>query len=505
MLPEQEWIRTSQGTVGRAIGSVSQRKVVDKEDKEQPYHVFERNEKWTLVVVVGLAGLFPGLTANVYLPTLNAVASDFTIGLDRVTLTIMTYFIAQGFASLLWGVLADSLGRRSVYIYSFVIYIIANIVLSFSPNLATLVVFRGIQAAAIASTVQGTRNYTIVLAPIIGGLLSNYMNFRSIFLFLLGFSIAALVVILLFLPETHRSIAGNGTWPVTGIHQSLIWKFKYFGKSAHVDEQGSSGVAPPLVASDFIAPLALLKEKDIVLSLLFNGAVFAISSMVLVSTAGLFQGVFGLNEALLGLVFIPSGLGTIVGSILMGKLLNRDFHAFTSTYKAERSLPPLTIISRSSLPAYFPLEQARLVRLPMVIVIFIIALSFYGFTLSSPALTSRPGFILVPLLLQFFIAATASAVCAIYETFITDLWPKNQASSAAVSNLVRCLFAALGVALVQLLIKSVGVGPVFLALGLVVMTFVPLPIVQWYWGGDWRRERDGRGPDTVDRHVLEKV
>jgi MFS family permease len=220
-----------------------------------------------------------------------------------------------------------------VYIYSFLFYILANIVLSFSPNFAILIVFRAIQAFAIASTVsmgsvvthdislpteqdslytfgQGIRNYTIVLAPVIGGLLSNYMNFRSIFVFLLGLSVAALVIILLFLPETHRSIAGNGTWPLTGIHQPLIWRLKIFGKPFHADEHQLSGVAPRLEARGFIEPLKLLKEKDILLSLLFSGIIFGIWSMVTVSTAGLFRSVFGLNEAFLGLVFIPSGLSS---------------------------------------------------------------------------------------------------------------------------------------------------------------------------------------------------
>ena len=77
-LPEEEWVRTSQGTVGKAIGSVSEITSLRKGrivGKEQPYHVYERKEKWTLVAIVGVAGLFPGLTTNIYLPTLNAVAN----------------------------------------------------------------------------------------------------------------------------------------------------------------------------------------------------------------------------------------------------------------------------------------------------------------------------------------------------------------------------------------------------------------------------------------------
>lgn len=55
---------------------------------------------------------------------------------------------------MIWGSLSDALGRRPIYLASFLVYIIANIALSFSPNFAVLLVFRGLQAAGSASTVS---------------------------------------------------------------------------------------------------------------------------------------------------------------------------------------------------------------------------------------------------------------------------------------------------------------------------------------------------------------
>ena len=62
--------------------------------------------------------------------------------------------IAQGISPLIWGSLADTVGRRPIYVASFTVYIIANIALSYSPNFAVLVVFRAVQAAGSASTVS---------------------------------------------------------------------------------------------------------------------------------------------------------------------------------------------------------------------------------------------------------------------------------------------------------------------------------------------------------------
>lgn len=79
---------------------------------------------------------------------------DLNVGIDAVSLTITSYLIIQGVSPLFWGSLSDTVGRRPIYIASFMVYIISNIVLSFSPNFAVLLVFRGLQAAGSASTVS---------------------------------------------------------------------------------------------------------------------------------------------------------------------------------------------------------------------------------------------------------------------------------------------------------------------------------------------------------------
>ena len=48
---------------------------------------------------------------------------------------------------------------------------------------------------------------------------------------------------------------------------------------------------------------------------------------------------------------------------------------------------------------------------------------------------------------------------------------------------------AVGVAFIEQMIAGVGVGPAFLGLGLVTVIVVPLVVIQWYWGREWRRAR----------------
>jgi hypothetical protein len=44
------------------------------EGPKEPYHVFSHRMKWAVVVLIGVAGLFSGLSSNIYFPALDAIA-----------------------------------------------------------------------------------------------------------------------------------------------------------------------------------------------------------------------------------------------------------------------------------------------------------------------------------------------------------------------------------------------------------------------------------------------
>ncbi|KAI8200943.1 Itaconate transport protein [Colletotrichum sp. SAR 10_65] len=455
---------------------------------DPPYHVFSKNEKWMVIVIIGAAGLFSGLSSNIYFPSLDAIAQDLKVSLNMVSLTITSYLIIQGISPLLWGSISDVLGRRPIYIASFAVYIIANIALSFSPSFAILLVFRGLQAAGSASTVSIVRNFSIAVGPVLGGLLSNYFGFRSIFVFLLIISTITLAVIITFLPETMRSIAGNGSIRLDGMYRPLA---RYIRGDPEYVEQGSVKSSPrkKVTFMTFVEPLRLLIQKDILINLVFGGIIYAIWSMVTSSTTGIFKESFGLNELQIGLCYLPNGLGTIVGSTIVGKLMNKDFAAAEAAYKSARNEPSKKKLSSKDVPADFPIERARLQRLPWAVVIFVITTAGYGFSMAYPSITSLAGWIAVPLVLQFFIAATSNAVFALNQTLVSDLCPGKGASATAINNLVRCSLGAVGVAFVEQMIALAGVGPTFLGLALITVSVTPLAVIHWNWGQQWRAER----------------
>lgn len=169
--------------------------------------------------------------------------------------------------------------------------------------------------------------------------------------------------------------------------------------------------------------------------------------------------------------------------------MNQSYVQAEQKYKARKNLPPTYTISKKALPIDFPIEHARLQHIRWITVVFVLSTSLYGVSLAFPAFVTKPGWIAIPLIFQFFIAATSNAVFAINQTMISDLCPGKGASSTAVNNLVRCSLGALGVAFIEQLIAKVGVAAAFVGLGLVTVSVAPLAVFQWYWGGEWRRRR----------------
>lgn len=169
--------------------------------------------------------------------------------------------------------------------------------------------------------------------------------------------------------------------------------------------------------------------------------------------------------------------------------MTKDYKKTEAQYKEKNNLPEDYKLSPKSIPANFPIEKARLAHLPWIAGIFVVSTGVYGFLFSFPNVVSLKGWIAVPLIMQFFIAATSNAVFAVNQTLVSDLCPGKGASATAINNLVRCGLGAIGVALIEGMIASWGPGAAFLSLAFLVVVMAPLAAANMLWGMKWRGER----------------
>ncbi|KAJ6072406.1 hypothetical protein N7467_010491 [Penicillium canescens] len=472
--------------------------------KPPPYHVFTRSRKLQMVIIVSFAAIFSPLSSNIYFPALSEISKELDVSMSLATLTVTVYMIVQGLAPSFWGSLSDVLGRRVIFIGTFLVYIIANIALGVSTNYAQLMVFRALQAAGSAATISigagvigdittsaergsligifgGVRMLGQGIGPVFGGILSEYLGFRSIFWFLIIVSGISLLSILFFLPETLRTIAGNGTVPLKGMYRPLIYSIT--GQKDAQEGSTPSGKKSNVTWRTVVAPLTFLGEKDVFITLFFGSIVYTAWSMVTSSTSDLFEQKYGLNSMEVGLTFLGNGFGCMTGSYTIGYLMDYNHKRTEREYCQQHNLPIDTRINSKTHPD-FPIEYARMRNTWWITAIFIVSVAVYGVSLRTH--------LALPIILQFVIAYGSTAIFTINSALVIDLYPGASASATAVNNLMRCLIGAAGVAAVQPIIDAITAQWTFVLLAGITIAMLPLLMVEMRWGYQWRLERHER-------------
>lgn len=320
------------------------------------------------------------------------------------------------------------------------------------------------------------------LGPVLGGIIAQFLGFHAIFWFLFIFGSLTLLFIILFLPETLRSIAGNGTIKLEGIHRPLIYSFK---QPAYEDIEHNPPPRKKITLSSIFFPFKALKEKDVFIILIVGATHYTVWSMVTSSTTALFEGPFNLNLLQLGLIFLPNGIGSTMGSLLTGRQSKREWDDAERAYRKEKNIPESMPLNKKEL-VDFPFEKARMGNMWWMVLIFVVATGLYGYSLKLN------DDIVVPLILQFLIAYTQASIFNINQTLIVDLYPEASASASAINNLVRCLLGAGGVAVIQPMVDAIGAGPSFVILAGITGLVSLLLILEWYKGEGWRRARKER-------------
>lgn len=396
------------------------------------------------------------------------------------------------------GDFADKAGRRPAYLVCFLIYIAANIGLALQDNFAALFVLRCLQSAGSSTTIALSAGVVSDIAiaaergsymgfvtagsllgpamgPVIGGLLSQYLGWRSVFWFLTIFAGAFLVPFILIFPETARAIVGNGSVPPPRWNLPLLELFQTRQMQQPEDFQ-----RPKLRFPNPIRTLSIVFQKDISLMLFSNAILFAGFYDVSASIPSIYNELYGLNDLQIGLCYIPFGLGATVASIATGKVLDFNYRRL-----AKRLNVPLQETRARNLQ-HFPIEKARLqVALPLLALGAFTIIAF-GWFLDFGVHLAAPTTIL------FCMGLTLTGSFNTVGTLLVDFYPSNAAAATASNNLVRCLLGAGATALIDPMLSAMGRGWCFTFIALVMLSTTPLLWVVIRFGPRWRKTRQAK-------------
>ena len=171
-----------------------------------------------------LLGLQP-VTTDLYLPALPELTAQLSAPMAQAQLTLTALLLAFGGSQLVWGPLSDRFGRRPILLVGLLAYVLASIASCLAPSMGWLIVWRTVQGAAMGAGVmcaraivrdlyaptQGARvmskglsglGVIACLSAPLGGLLTQWLNWRFALLALGLFAAVTLAVVALRFEET---------------------------------------------------------------------------------------------------------------------------------------------------------------------------------------------------------------------------------------------------------------------------------------------------------------
>jgi DHA1 family bicyclomycin/chloramphenicol resistance-like MFS transporter len=182
--------------------------------------------RFSLIVILGALIASAPMSIDMYLPALPTIGAEFGATTGEVQLTLSLYFIGSALSQLFYGPMSDRFGRRPLLVVGISLYSLTSMLAALSTGIEQLVWLRLLQAfGGAAGTViaraivrdlvggdaaaRALSMLTLVMgaaplaAPLVGGQVLAWIDWRAIFWLLAVFGLACLASVLLWVPETH--------------------------------------------------------------------------------------------------------------------------------------------------------------------------------------------------------------------------------------------------------------------------------------------------------------
>lgn len=185
-----------------------------------------KQQNFILILILGALNTITPFSIDMYLPAFPTIAYDFNTSIDKVALSVSTYFLGYSLGQIIYGPLLDRFGRKPPLYVGLILYILATIGCFTTNTIEALWVIRFLQAiggcVASVATMAMVRDFFPVeksasvisflvlilgvsplLAPTAGSFIITTWGWHSVFIALAVITGIFLLLVYLFLPEGH--------------------------------------------------------------------------------------------------------------------------------------------------------------------------------------------------------------------------------------------------------------------------------------------------------------
>jgi len=320
--------------------------------------------------------LLAALDQTIVATALPRIVSDVG-GITQYSWVFTAYMLTSTVTVPLYGKLGDAYGRKYLFLFAIVVFLLGSALCGLATTMTQLVVFRAVQgigagglfplSLAVIGNIVPPRDRgrwqgligavfaaSSIIGPAVGGFIVDNASWRWVFLVNLPIGGLALVVVSLTMPRRARLTQHSIDWFGAGLLAAgtgallmgLVWGgHQYAWTSPHV--VGAFVAAATLLAAfavverqapEPILPFEILRNPIVAGSV----ACMALVGMAMFGTityVPLFvQGVIGTSATSSGVVLTPLMLGAVTTSLLTGQLVSR-----TGRYRWNAVLGPVVL------------------------------------------------------------------------------------------------------------------------------------------------------------------
>ncbi|CAN8099890.1 unnamed protein product [Discula destructiva] len=469
------------------------------------YSAFPTRAKRIIVVGAASASIFAPLSMQIYLPSLTTLVTEFGVTTAQINLTVSVYMIFMAISPMIMGGFADVIGRRPAMLGCFAVYIVSCVMIALCQDYQELMGFRILQSigasptiaiasAVVADIVTAAERgsyaalvavpviFAPTLGPVIGGLLTQYLGWRSIFWFLLIAGAVAMLLLALCFPETCRVIVGDASAKAPKRYRSVFQAFKDtkpdYSQSAEDEKKrlkGSAGSTKALLWASVSSAVKMLCTRERFCLLFYVGLVFSGFQAIATELPTQFKAIYGFDHVMIGVMYLPLAGGAMISTAVFGKQMNKNFRKYAARAGVNIEAGQEVDMNR------IDVEKARLeITIPSIII------STAGIVCWGWVLEARTS-VAAPCVLLFVMGVGLNGVMATTNALLMDITQTQAGAVMAASNLTRCALGALASAAIQEMIDKLGLGWTYVVFGILFVAFSPMLLVHYFKGHAWRK------------------